>query len=131
MKLEISDQNISVDGVRNKNAQEFLHFLSFPFFFSLSLLRIPSGMVGKPVCLCVDHFWKWLCNMWLQGQNHPCNDQWNETFNYGLNKLLYYVIGVYSIAKMKHQGPRWSHKSGKYLSSICTLNALKKCSSRV
>ena len=29
-----------------------------------------------------------------------------EAFNYGLNKVLYYVIGVYSIAKIKHQGPR-------------------------
>jgi hypothetical protein len=48
MKLQISDQNTSVDGVRNKNVQEFSQFLSFSFFFSLSPLRIPSGMVGKP-----------------------------------------------------------------------------------
>jgi hypothetical protein len=51
---------------------------------------------------CVDHFWKWLCNMWLQAQNHPCSDQWNEALNYGLNKVLYYIIGVYSIVKIKH-----------------------------
>jgi hypothetical protein len=36
VKLQISDQNINVDGVRNKNVQEFSLFLSF----SLLLIAI-------------------------------------------------------------------------------------------
>jgi hypothetical protein len=31
MKLQFSDPNIIMDGVRNKNGQEFVQFLSFLF----------------------------------------------------------------------------------------------------
>ena len=42
--------------------------------------------------VCVDHFWKWLCNNVAEVSNQsPSSDQWSEAFtNYGLNNVLYY-----------------------------------------
>ena len=47
--------------------------------------------MGLSRSVCVDHFWKWLCNNVAEVSNQsPSSDQWSDTFNYGLNNVLYY-----------------------------------------